>query len=78
MKPWVGVIHEAAFLFGGNPRIKKRQDITPTQGFIPQSSNACQLFLSWCVTLRIRVANTPYAYPFAEIYPPLLGGDFLS
>jgi hypothetical protein len=30
--PWVGVIHEAAVLFWGPPRIKNRQDITPTQG----------------------------------------------
>ena len=32
MKPSVGAIHEAAFLFGGSPRIKKRQDIAPTDG----------------------------------------------
>jgi hypothetical protein len=29
----VGVIHEAAVLFGGSPRIKNRQDITPTLNF---------------------------------------------
>ena len=32
MKPSVGAIHEAAFLFGGSPRIEKRQDIAPTDG----------------------------------------------
>jgi hypothetical protein len=29
----VGVIHEAAVLFWGSPRIKNRQDITPTLNF---------------------------------------------
>jgi hypothetical protein len=32
-KPSAGAIHEAAVLFGGNLRIKNRQDIAPTDGF---------------------------------------------
>ena len=37
MKSSVGAIHEAAFLFEGSPRIKKRQDIAPTDGSIDRT-----------------------------------------
>ena len=65
--------------YSGEPPNKKTTRHYPYPGFhtsIQQRLPIIPELVRYAPHSRKR--NTPYAYPSAEIYPPLLGGDFPS